>query len=53
MEKLTLCMLTVVILCWVGGLTEGRNPGFKARITSRGLNYGGYINFLLFKEISK
>lgn len=43
MERLVLCLVTVVILCWCGGLADGRNPGFKARITSRGLNYANKV----------
>ena len=55
MEKLILSLLTVVILCCCGGLVSGRNPGFKARITARGLNYGKFIYLIRFffsKEIS-
>lgn len=36
---LKLCLVIAVTLCWLGMSVDARNPGFKARITARGLNY--------------
>lgn len=43
MEWLRLCLVTALILCCLGLLADGRNPGFKARITSRGLKYANMV----------
>ena len=35
--------MVTLVLCLFALLADGRNPGFKARLTSRGLNYGKLV----------
>lgn len=43
MDKQGLCVVIAVLLCCLGLLADGRNPGFKARLTKRGLDYANKV----------